>query len=184
MGDNDDRYAVRPIQILKYGDDRFGRFGVEIARRLIGQDHARVVHQGPGNGHPLLLSARELGRPVAGAIDLENGVLTLVHFSMPADPTKFGYVDNNWGKQQQPYRGDVFNSYNDGPPEPGGQALGGFYELESRSPAAQLPTGRSITHTQTTFHIVGDTTALAPVAKAALGVDIKVDEIAREKSKR
>ncbi len=123
-------------------------------------------------------------KSLAGAIDLENGVLTLVHFSMPADPTKYGYMNNNWGKQQQPYRGDVFNSYNDGPPEPGGQALGGFYELESLSPAAQLPTGRSITHTQTTFHIVGDTTALARVAKAALGVDIKVDEIAREKSKR
>jgi hypothetical protein len=123
-------------------------------------------------------------KPIAGSIDLENGVLTLVHFSMPDDPAKYGYMNNNWGKQQEPYRGDVFNSYNDGPPEPGAEALGGFYELESLSPAAQLPTGRSITHTQTTFHIVGDNTALARVAKAALGVDIKVDEIAREKSKR
>jgi Family of unknown function (DUF6786) len=123
-------------------------------------------------------------KPVVGSIDLENGVLTLVHFSMPDDPTKYGYMNNNWGKQEEPYRGDVFNSYNDGPPEPGAEALGGFYELESLSPAAQLPTGRSITHTQTTFHVVGDNAALARVAKAALGVDIKVDEIASEKSKR
>jgi hypothetical protein len=123
-------------------------------------------------------------KDIAGSIDLENGVLTLVHFSMPDDPTKYGYVNNNWGKQQEPYRGDVFNSYNDGPPEPGAESLGGFYELESLSPGAQLPTGRSITHTQTTFHIVGDNTALARVAKAALGVDIKVNEIASEPSKR
>jgi hypothetical protein len=123
-------------------------------------------------------------KPIAGSIDLENGVLTLVHFSMPDDPASFGYVDNRWGKQAEPYRGDVFNSYNDGPPEPGKTALGGFYELESLSPAAQLPTGRSITHTQTTFHIEGDTTQLARVAKAALGVDIKLDEVASEKSKR
>ncbi|REK15595.1 MAG: hypothetical protein DWQ37_09005 [Planctomycetota bacterium] len=123
-------------------------------------------------------------KPIAGSIDLENGVLTLVHFSMPDDPTNFGYVNNFWGKQEEPYRGDVFNSYNDGPPEPGKAALGGFYELESLSPAAQLPTGKTITHTQATFHIEGDAASLARVAKAALGVDIKVDEVASEKSKR
>ncbi len=120
-------------------------------------------------------------KPIAGSIDLENGVLTLVHFSMPDDPTKYGYVNNNWGPQKQPYQGDVFNSYNDGPPEPGKPALGGFYEIESLSPAAQLPTGKAIAHTQSTFHIEGDKAALARVAKAALGVDIKVDAVASEK---
>jgi len=118
-------------------------------------------------------------RPVAGSIDLENGVLTLVHYSMPDDPTNYGYVNNTWGKQAEPYQGDVFNSYNDGPPEPGKPAMGGFYELESLSPAAQLPTGKSITHTQATFHLEGDVAALARVAKAALGADVKVDEVAR-----
>ena len=76
------------------------------------------------------------------------------------------------------------NSYNDGPPEPGKAAMGGFYEIESLSPAAQLPTGKSLTHTQTTFHIEGDPTTLARVAKAALGVDVKVGEVANQKSKR
>lgn len=123
-------------------------------------------------------------KPIAGSIDLEHGILTLVHFSMPDDPTKYGYVNNLWGKQDEPYRGDVFNSYNDGPPEPGAAALGGFYELESLSPAAALPTGRSIVHRQTTFHVEGDVAQLARVAKAALGVDIKLDEVASEKSKR
>jgi hypothetical protein len=123
-------------------------------------------------------------KPVAGSIDMQQGVLTLVHFSMPTDPTAFSYVNNIWGKQEQPYQGDVFNSYNDGPPEPGRAAMGGFYELESLSPAAQLPTGKSITHTHSTFHIEGDATSLARLAKAALGVDVKVNETASEKSKR
>jgi hypothetical protein len=76
------------------------------------------------------------------------------------------------------------NSYNDGAPEPGKPALGGFYELESLSPAAQLPTGKAISHTQSTFHIEGDPIALARVAKLALGVDVKAGEVASEKSKR
>ena len=62
--------------------------------------------------------------------------------------------------------------------------MGGFYELESLSPAAQLPTGKSITHTHSTFHIEGDSASLARLAKAALGVDVKVGEIANERSKR
>ena len=37
---------------------------VEVAGRFIGQDHDRVGHQGTSDGHPLLLSARELGRPM------------------------------------------------------------------------------------------------------------------------
>jgi len=127
---------------------------------------------------------QQRAKQVAGSIDLQQGILTLVHFSMPSDPTAFSYVNNNWGKQDEPYRGDVFNSYNDGPPEPGKPAMGGFYELETLSPAAQLPTGKSITHVHSTFHIEGDTTALARVAKAALGVDVKVEEVASERSKR
>ncbi len=146
-----DRLRVNSQAIWFVGDGEF--------RSKIGVSQARV-------------------KPVAGSIDLENGVLTLVHFSMPDDPAKYGYVNNNWGKQKEPYQGDVFNSYNDGPPEPGKPALGGFYELESLSPAAQLPTGKSIMHTQSTFHIEGDKSTLARVAKAALGVDIKVDEVA------
>ncbi len=44
-------------------------------------------------------------KPIAGSIDLAGGVLTLVHFSMPDDPTNFGYVNNNWGKQNRTLSG-------------------------------------------------------------------------------
>ncbi len=123
-------------------------------------------------------------KQVVGSIDMDRGVLTLVHFSMPNEPTNYSYVNNTWGRQDEPYRGDVVNSYNDGPPEPGRPAMGGFYEIESLSPAAILPTGKSLTHTQTTYHIEGDPASLARVARAALGVDVKVEEVASEKSKR
>ncbi len=143
-----------------------------------------VFFLGDGNYRSKIGVSRSRAKQVAGAINLEQGVLTLVHFSMPSDPTGFSYVNNTWGRQAEPYRGDVFNSYNDGPPEPGKPALGGFFELESLSPALLLPTGKSLSHTHTTFHIEGDPTALARLAKAALGVDVRVEEVASEKSKR
>jgi hypothetical protein len=158
-------------------------FGTIPAERLRVNSQA-IWFAGDGKYRSKIGVPQARAKSLAGSIDLENGVLTLVHYSIPPDPTAYGYVNNMWGKQQEPYRGDVFNSYNDGPPEPGKTALGGFYELESLSPAAQLPTGKSITHTQSTFHIEGDSAALARVAKAALGVDIKVDDVASEKSKR
>ncbi len=155
-------------------------FGVIPKERLRVNSQA-IWFAGDGKFRSKIGVSQARARPIAGSIDLEHGVLTLVHFSMPADPTNYGYVNNNWGKQTEPYQGDVFNSYNDGPPAPGKPALGGFYELESLSPAAQLPTGKSITHEQATFHLEGDPAALARVAKAALGVDIKVDEVASDR---
>jgi uncharacterized protein DUF6786 len=160
--------------------DYFGRIPAE---RLRVSSQA-IWFLGDGKYRSKIGVPQQRVKPVIGSIDLAQGVLTLVHFTMPPDPTTVSYVNNLWGRQQEAYRGDVVNSYNDGPPEPGKTALGGFYEIESLSPAAQLPSGKSIRHTQTTFHIEGDPVALARVARAALGVDIKVDEIASEKSKR
>jgi hypothetical protein len=119
-------------------------------------------------------TSQRRARAVAGAIDLERNCLTLVHFSMPDDPTNYSYLNNNWGRQQQPFIGDVFNSYNDGPPGPGKPALGGFYELESLSPAAQLPTGKSLSHTHTTYHVVGNPATLSKLANAALGIELNL----------
>ena len=77
-----------------------------------------------------------------------------------------------WELQKQPYGGDVVNSYNDGPPEPGAKPLGPFYELETSSPAAALKPGDTISHTHRTFHLQGSETDLSPVAEASLGVTI------------
>ena len=45
------------IDALKKRHDFRGEIGIEIARGLIRQQHQRVVHQGPGDGHALLLAA-------------------------------------------------------------------------------------------------------------------------------
>ncbi len=45
-----------------------GRRGVQVAGRLVGQQHQRIVGQGAGDGHPLTLSARELPGQMPGAV--------------------------------------------------------------------------------------------------------------------
>jgi hypothetical protein len=80
-----------------------------------------------------------------------------------------------WELQKEPYKGDVVNSYNDGPAQPGAKPLGPFYELETSSPAAALKPGASITHWHRTFHLQGPEADLDLIAKAILGVSI--DEI-------
>ena len=53
---------------------RFGRAVVQVAGGLVGQQQSRAVHQGTGNGHALLLAARELTGPVVHAIGQTDGV--------------------------------------------------------------------------------------------------------------
>jgi len=79
------------------------------------------------------------------------------------------------GEALAPFRGDVVNSYNDGPPAPGAKPLGPFYELETSSPAAALAPGRSLTHVHRTFHFQGERAGLDALARALLGVSL--DEV-------
>jgi hypothetical protein len=118
--------------------------------------------------------SQKRGKPVAGSIDFKAGVLTLVSFDLPENPEARLYMNNAWGvPQEHPYVGDVFNSYNDGPPAEGKPQLGAFYEIESLSPAAELAPGAKLVHHHRTFHIQADPTTLGELAKAALGVDLK-----------
>jgi hypothetical protein len=105
--------------------------------------------------------------PVCGSYDPERGVLTLVQLTLPI---AHDYVNSMWEIQDEPYGGDVVNSYNDGPPEPGAKPLGPFYELESSSPALALEPGESHVHVHLTVHFQGPADALDPIAWAALGV--------------
>ena len=54
--------------------------GVEVAGRLVGEDQLGVADQGAGDGDALLLAARELARPVLGAV----GDADLVHHRVDA----------------------------------------------------------------------------------------------------
>ena len=67
MGNDDDRDAllVEPGQDVQ---DLLARAAVEIARRLVGEQERRVVHERPRDGNALLLAPGELRRFMMQAI--------------------------------------------------------------------------------------------------------------------
>lgn len=111
-------------------------------------------------------------KSLLGSYDAANNVLTLVQYNLPDDAAQLPYVNSLWEYQENPYSGDVVNSYNDGPPAPGKEQMGKFYELETSSPAAQLGPDESRTHVHRTFHLRGPRDELNRIAKATLGVTL------------
>lgn len=111
----------------------------------------------------------DIAKPFAGSFDFERNILTVIHFDVsPGAP----YVNSKWEHQENPYKGDVVNSYNDGPLVDGKQ-MGPFYELESSSAALALAAGAKQTYRQTTIHIEGDFGKLKLLASQLLGVDLE-----------
>ncbi|MBM4042349.1 MAG: hypothetical protein FJ290_27980 [Planctomycetes bacterium] len=108
-------------------------------------------------------------KPIAGSYDAANKVLTLATYTKPEGATD--YVNSMWEIQKEPFKGDVVNSYNDGPVN-GGPPLGPFYEIESSSPAAFLKPGESLKHCHRTLHLQGSEADLDALAKAALGIGL------------
>jgi hypothetical protein len=102
----------------------------------------------------------------AGSYDAARRVLTVVQYTRPSGATN--YVNSMWEIQREPFKGDVINSYNDGPPEPGKPPLGPFYELETSSPALSLAPGQTFTHVHRTVHAVGSAIDLDRLAVATL----------------
>ena len=105
-----------------------------------------------------------------GSYDAVSKVLTLLECDQPKSQNEF--VNSSWEEQKEPFSGDVFNAYNDGPLKDGSQ-MGPFYELESLSPAAFLAFGQSIVHKQITYHIQGEENILNKIAERVLGVGLK-----------
>lgn len=109
-------------------------------------------------------------KPTAGSWDAARGVLTFVQFNKPAGATD--YVNSEWREQDEPYAGDVVNSYNDGPTGPGQPPLGPFYEIETSSPALALKPGERAVHIERVMHFEGDRAALDQIAEKVLGVGL------------
>ncbi|UCG46524.1 MAG: hypothetical protein JSU94_13580 [Phycisphaerales bacterium] len=144
-------------------------FGKVPADRLLISDDV-MFFSGDGQYRSKIGLSPQRAKPVAGSYDAVNKVLTIVQYNKPDDVTD--YVNSMWELQDHPYKGDVVNSYNDGPPEPGAKPLGPFYELETSSPAAALDKGRTLTHVHRTYHLQGSKEDLDPVAKTVLGVTV------------
>jgi hypothetical protein len=109
-----------------------------------------------------------IAKPIAAGFDFEKNVLTLV---IPQVHKDAPYVNSKWELQKEPYKGDVINSYNDGPLEDGTQ-MGPFFEIESSSPAMELKKGETGEYRQTTCHLTGGYNSLKQLAQQLLGVNL------------
>ncbi len=68
MGDQYQGGAAFLVELEQQVADALAGQAVEVARRLIGKQHRGLGGKGPGDGHPLLLAARQLARRVAQAL--------------------------------------------------------------------------------------------------------------------
>jgi hypothetical protein len=158
--------------------DYFGRLGPD---RLVVDTLRKVIFlRGDGQFRSKLGLTYPRAVPYLGAWDRSSRVLTIVKYNLPvpaaagpatdgltsggdsptcspclSHPLGVGYVNNVWQVMEDEYAGDVINGYNDGPNESGGR-LGGFFELESLSPALALQPQQSYTHRHLTVHLEAD----------------------------
>ena len=146
-------------------DDYFGKVPAE---RLKITEHG-IFFKADGKLRSKIGVPPKRALPVFGSYDATNKVLTVVETSIA--PAATDYVNSAWQIQQQPFAGDVINSYNDGPLADGSQ-MGPFYELESSSQAGFLQPGATLSHLQRTFHFEGDEAALTQIAGKKLGVSL------------
>jgi hypothetical protein len=148
-------------------DDYFGK--VPESRLKIGK--GALYFKGDGEHRSKIGLSPARAKDVMGSYDPASKTLTIVRYSK-GEPGA-DYVNSKWEIQKQPYRGDVVNAYNDGPPSPGAKPMGPFYELESSSAAKELNPGESLVHTQITFHFQGEANQLDRLATQILGVSLQ-----------
>lgn len=134
-------------------DSYFGK--IEEAR--LRQEGSSYYFKGDGNKRGKIGIPPEMTIPTVCALDRENKILTIVKFSF--EPEATDYINSMWEYQSEPYRGDVVNSYNDGPLDDG-TVMGGFYEIETSSKALFLSPNENHTHRSTTIHIKGEVAEL------------------------
>lgn len=142
-------------------------FGKIAAERLVKKDSA-LFFKGDAKSRGKIGIPPAIVKPVAGSYDVEKGTLTILRFNYQGDTA---YVNSMWENQAYPYRGDVVNTYNDGPNDKGEQ-MGAFYELETSSPALVLKKKQSYRHVQQTFHFEGKAEELNVISKKVLGVEL------------
>jgi hypothetical protein len=151
--------------VAQINDSYFGK--IDADRLKVTDTH--LFFKGDGGKRGKIGTPPSMTVPIAGAYDAENGTLTIVKFNFNADNDI--YVNSMWEYQEKPFKGDVINSYNDGPLEDG-SIMGPFYEIETSSPAANLQPGKSLIHTHTTMHFKGSFDELNEIAKKTLGIDL------------
>lgn len=149
--------------------DYFGK--LDSSRLAISEELGLVILRGDGDFRSKLGMTFQRAEPRLASWDPDKGLLTIVEFNLPANAPD-GYTNNLWEYQSDPFGGDVVNAYNDGPNESGGK-LGGFYELETVSPALALAPSQSFTHIVRTFRIEGEREKLNPISHSVFGAPLE-----------
>lgn len=155
-----------------FNDDYFGRVSVETPDRMKTLGNA-VLFRADSRREGKFGISQKRTTGLAGAMDFEKNLLTIVKFDVPESPEK--YANSAWVKvQPDPFKGDALQSYNAGPAEKGSGELAPvpFFELESTSPVRALAPGESIRHGHATYHFQGDREQLDRIASELLGVDL------------
>jgi hypothetical protein len=149
-------------------DRYFGKVPTE--RLLVREQQGYLLFRADGRYRSKIGLGPARAKGALGSYSQPAELLTLVLYTKPNGSAR--YVNSMWEQQAEPYAGDVINSYNDGPPAPGKPPLGGFYEVESSSPAAALSPGDSVSHTHQTFHFRGPRADLELLSQRVLGVSL------------
>lgn len=145
-------------------------FGKVPADKLVVKDDV-AYFSGDGTTRAKIGVSAKRSKGIAGSYDAAAGVLNIVTYNQAGAGRP--YVNSMWELQDDPFSGDVINSYNDGPPSPGAKPLGPFYELETSSPGAELAPGQTLTHISRTYHFQGTEKQLDPLAVKLLGVSLR-----------
>ena len=151
----------------KVNDEYFGKVPADYLK----VENNALYFKGDGTHRGKIGLTAKRSKGIMASYDPAGQVLTLLTYNVQEAIN--GYVNSTWEMQKEPYGGDVINSYNDGPPTPGADPLGPFYELETSSPAAALAPNESMTHVQNTIHIQGNVEELSQLTQQLLGVSIE-----------
>ena len=151
---------------VEVNDNYFGKVSADRLKT----ENSIVFFKADGQSRGKIGISPKRAKSILGSFDAKNNILTIVEVILPKEERK--YVNSAWELQDDPFSGDVINSYNDGPLEDGSQ-MGPFYEIETSSPALALKSGESYTHIQRTYHFEGSVEKLDILAKKLLGVSIK-----------
>ena len=166
---SEDAKVIIPFSPIKNAhsfitDDYFGKID---SSRLVVKDSV-LYFRCDGKSRGKIGLAPEVAKPFLCSYDFKKNVLTIV---IPEVHKDGRYVNSKWELQKEPYKGDVINSYNDGPLQDGSQ-MGPFFEIESSSPAQELKPGETQEYHQTTMHLQGDYSALKNLVQQLIHVDL------------
>jgi hypothetical protein len=169
MNPSDETKVIIPFNHLpnvrSYITDNY--FGAIPANRLIVKDSI-LYFRCDGKARGKIGISPLIAKPITGSFDFSKNILTIL---VPQLDKTASYVNSKWEIQKQPYKGDVINSYNDGPLADGSQ-MGPFYEIESSSAGKELKKGEVQEYKQTTCHFQGDYKSLSELAKQLLGINL------------